>query len=138
MLSIVETLREFRNILLGNEIEVFSDHENLTRPTTAHASRRIIRWRWLCEEFGPKLKFIPGLKNAAADALSRLDFNESEQNTAPRKQEHNMFLTAHSLSNYENMDLITPANEQLFFIINLPSLENFCISDIFQNRYRNI
>jgi len=45
MLSIVETLREFRNILLGNEIEVFSDHENLTRPTTSRASRRIIRWR---------------------------------------------------------------------------------------------
>ena len=128
MLSIVETLREFRNILLGNEIEVFSDHENLTRPTTAHASRRIIRWRWLCEEFGPKLKFIPGLKNAAADALSRLDFNESEQNT-PRKQEHHMFLTAHGLSNYEDMDFITPANEQLLSIGNLPSLENFGISE---------
>ena len=129
MLSIVEILREFRNILLGNEIEVFSDHENLTRPTTPHASRRIIRWRWLCEEFGPKLKLIPGLKNAAAGALSRLDFNESEQNTTSRKQEHHMFLTAHGLSNYENMDFITPANEQLLSIGNLPSLENFGISE---------
>jgi len=129
MLSIVEILREFRNILLGNEIEVFSDHENLTRPTTSHASRRIIHWRWLCEEFGPNLKFIPGLKNAAADALSRLDFNESEQNTIPLRQEHRMILTAHSLSNYENMAFITPANEQLFSISNLPSLENFSISE---------
>jgi len=33
-----------------------------------YASRRIIRWRWLCEEFEPKLAFIPGLKNAVADA----------------------------------------------------------------------
>ena len=39
-----------------------------------------------------------------------------------------MFLTAHSLSNYENMDFITPVNEQLFSIGNLPSLENFGIS----------
>ena len=40
-----------------------------------------------------------------------------------------MLLTAHSLSNYENMDFITPANEQLLSIGYLPSLENFGISE---------
>ena len=33
------------------------------------------------------------------------------------------------MSNYENTDFITPANEQLYSIGNLPSLENFGISE---------
>jgi hypothetical protein len=72
MLSIVETLREFRNILLGYEIEVFTDHANLTFETTESSSQRLQRWRCLVQEFDVELKYVKGPDNVVADAISRL------------------------------------------------------------------
>lgn len=45
MLSIVETLKEFRNILLGQKLRIFTDHRNLTFPETRFTSPRLQRWR---------------------------------------------------------------------------------------------
>ena len=76
MLSIVETLRAYRNILLGHEIVIFTDHKNLVNDRTRHESARIQRWIWLLEEFGPKFQYLKGEDNPVADALSRLDKSE--------------------------------------------------------------
>ena len=72
----METLKEFRNILLGYEIEVFTDHKNLTYESTMGNSQRAQRWRSLIQEFDVTLKFIAGEANIVADAISRLPKEE--------------------------------------------------------------
>jgi len=76
LLSIVETLKEFRSILLGQEIIVYTDHKNLVHNATVMSSERVTRWRLLIEEFGPDIKYIKGAANTVADALSRLDISD--------------------------------------------------------------
>ena len=69
-LSIVELLKEFRNILYGHQIRVYTDHKNITQPNIT--SQRIMRWRAIMEEYGIELIYLKGTHNVAADALSRL------------------------------------------------------------------
>ena len=80
LLAIVETLKEFRNILLGQEIIVYTDHKNLTYKV--HNTKRVIRWRLICEEYGPILKYVKGDKNVMADALSRLKLKPKQKSNA--------------------------------------------------------
>ncbi len=70
LLSIVETLKEFCNILLGQQIVVFTDHKNLTYANFNTAC--VMRWRLILEEYNPTLKYVKGVNNVVADALSRL------------------------------------------------------------------
>jgi transposase InsO family protein len=71
LLSIVETLKEFRNILLGQRIIVHTDHKNIVYGKLSND--RIARWRLLLEEYGPTYVHVKGTDNVVADALSRLD-----------------------------------------------------------------
>ena len=71
-MSVVETLKEFKNILFGHKIIVFTDHVNIVHETVLRASDRVMRWRLLLEEYGPEFRYIPGVKNILSDALSRL------------------------------------------------------------------
>jgi hypothetical protein len=60
LLSIVETLKDFRNILLGQEIIIHTDHENLTYKN--FNSDRVMRWRLFIEEYSPDPRYIKGEK----------------------------------------------------------------------------
>ena len=77
LLSIVETLKEFRNILLGQQITIHTDHQNLTYKQ--FTSDRVLRWRLYIEEYSPKILYIKGEKNVVADALSRLELKDIPQ-----------------------------------------------------------
>ena len=53
LLSRVETLKSFENILVGQKLVVHTDHLNLLFKKLSSAP--LIRWLMLLEEFGPKV-----------------------------------------------------------------------------------
>ena len=65
LLSLVETFKAFRNILLGHKIVAYTDHLNLTYKT--FTAERVLRWRLLLEEYGPELRYVKGYKNILAN-----------------------------------------------------------------------
>jgi hypothetical protein len=77
LLSIVETLKEFRDILLGQQAIVRTDHLNILYGKLSND--HITRWRLLLQENGPKDVHIAGNNNIVADALSRLEKDEDEK-----------------------------------------------------------
>ena len=68
----MENIKEFRNILLGHEIELFTDHKNITCETIESASQRVQRWKTLKQEFGVTLLYIKVYANIVSGAFSRI------------------------------------------------------------------
>ncbi len=72
LLAIVETLKEFKGMLWGQLIKVYTDHKDLTRDALGLTSDRVYQWRLILEEYGPEIVYIKGIYNTIADAISRL------------------------------------------------------------------
>ena len=87
LLSIVETLKEFRMILLGMKIVVNTDHKNLTYNN--FNTKRVMHWQLILEEFGPRLWYIKGKHNIVTDALSHFDMEPCYD------EELNLFIEEH-------------------------------------------
>ena len=84
LLSILEILKEFRHILLGQQIKVYIDHKNVTYKT--FNTERVIRLRLILEEYNPELLYIQASKNIAASTLSsRLDIVDTYNSIKPNK-----------------------------------------------------
>ena len=71
LLAIIECLKQYTTILVGQNIVVWINHINLTYINTEHASDRVLRQRLLLEEYAVNLKFIQEIKNEVVDTLSR-------------------------------------------------------------------
>ncbi len=82
LLAIVETLKEFKGMLWGQYIKVYTDHANLIRDALGMTLDRVYQWRLLLEEYGPKIVYIKGIHNTVADAISWLEYDPSVNRTA--------------------------------------------------------
>jgi hypothetical protein len=67
LLAIVETLKEFKGMLWGQRIKVYTDHKNLTQDSLGLTSDRVYRWRLILEENSPETVYIKGIHNTVAE-----------------------------------------------------------------------
>ena len=71
-LAIFSILDANKSWLLGQQICILTDHKPLKFILTSNSENpRLIRWRYLLQEFNPKLNYLPGAENSLADYLSR-------------------------------------------------------------------
>ncbi len=77
LLAIVKTLKEFKGMLWGQIIKVFTDHANLMRDALGFTLNLVYQWRLLLKEYGPKIAYIKGIHNTIADTVSRLEYDPS-------------------------------------------------------------
>ncbi len=75
LLAIVETLKEFKGMLWGQDMKVYIDHKNLTRDALGLTSDRVYSWWLLKEEYAPEIIYIKGIHNTVADSILRLEYD---------------------------------------------------------------
>jgi hypothetical protein len=108
----VETLKEFKGMLWGQQIKVFTDHANLMRDALGLTLDRVYQWRLLLEEYGPEIVYIKSIHNTVADAASRLEYDPSVNKTAEgfhttkvRSRSHQRQCWAMVLKNWCELDI---------------------------------
>jgi hypothetical protein len=57
------------------DIKVYTDHKSLTKDALGLTSDRVYHWRFLLEEYTPKIIYIKGIHNTVVDAISQLDYD---------------------------------------------------------------
>ena len=79
LLIIVETPKQFRTILLGQKLQIYTDHRNLMCKT--FNTDILLLWRLKLEEYGPDIEYIKVENNIVADGLSRIPLNGNQETT---------------------------------------------------------
>lgn len=79
LLGIVETTKHFRAYLYGKQFIIETDHKPLVWLFSIRdANSRLVKWRLRLEEFDYKIQYKKGKENLVADALSRVEINNNE------------------------------------------------------------
>jgi hypothetical protein len=76
LLAILETLKEFQDMLWGQQIKVYTDHKNPIRDALGLTSDRVYRWRLLLEEYAPEIVYIKGIHNTVMVAIPDLSITQ--------------------------------------------------------------
>ena len=79
LLIIIETLKEFTTILLGQKLQIYTDHKNLT--CEFFNTDKVLGWILILEEYGPDIEYIKGKKNIVSDGISIIPLNGNEETT---------------------------------------------------------
>ena len=79
LLGIIERFKAFEGRVRGQELTVHTEHLNLLYQSMP--LQRMICWRLLLEEWYPTIKHVAGVDNDSADALSRLDIDNKDNDT---------------------------------------------------------
>ncbi len=75
LLAIVETLKEFKGMLWGQDIKVYTDRKKFTRDALGLTSDRVYHWRLLLEEYALEIVHIKGIHNTVAVAILQLEYD---------------------------------------------------------------
>ncbi len=113
-LCVVATLREFRSMLLGAGLHIYTNHKNILH--VGDLSERQLRWISYVDEYGPNLHYIEGPRNVITDTFSRLSCKDVLSTLVGKK-------AAHSVSNSELEPLYSSLiddEEILQCFLNLP------------------
>jgi hypothetical protein len=117
LLSIVETLKEVIDLLLGQQVIVHTDHLNILYDKLSND--RIARWRLLLEEYGPNYIHIAGKNNIVADALSRLEKDEDKKLSETEEG----LLLSHAMCAVEQNEAIVMPETKEELVMNIMSID---------------
>ena len=106
----MEFLKQFQGIIFGYEIKLFSDHKNLGYVATLSESKRVMRWRLILKEFGPKIQYISGIDKIVADTLGRLPYTPGNNNKPCTRKAQCRANKLFAIGREENNECFPPLN----------------------------
>ncbi|KAG5862727.1 hypothetical protein JTB14_022799 [Gonioctena quinquepunctata] len=77
-LAVIHCLRQWRNLILGRDLVILSDHKSLSFLLTCKLrSARLSRWIMFIKEFDFRIEHCKGSENTIADVLSRFPLRKT-------------------------------------------------------------